>query len=453
MGLAGSEGGPERLPAQLISSGGGRVHVLRLLRRALDASRRVPRRGHARRCGGAWARRSATPGPTWRPLAARVPHRPLAEPDLRPLGLHGRGDWERAWAPWRGATRWWRCGCVTPRVSLPDVGTVTFQDAETGEQLVLDTSQTSVRSTFENLARARAAEMERRMARHGRPVDGLHRRAPGAGPGALHRAASAHPGGGAAPAAPGGLGRGLRWNTSSRPSCGGSRCPCCCWAPTPWRRAAGRRTPSPTAACTCSAPLSKVALHRLPAPLPTPAAAPRAGPGDGGAGPPGPARGSPRSGRRSCSSWTSPGAWGPATCGPPAWKRRSGRGTSWTPSPGIPGGGGRLLLGRLPGAARHGRPPRRQRAIAELQLGGAPPSGRGWRWPSPPSRLSWSPRPGHHLSRRRGSPRRPGRSGVPARPTPQPGQPRPPRRRSSCCSRTGPTRGVRPWNRRPERGT
>ena len=38
MGLTSGEGGPERLPAELVSSGGGRVHVLRLLRRALAAA-------------------------------------------------------------------------------------------------------------------------------------------------------------------------------------------------------------------------------------------------------------------------------------------------------------------------------------------------------------------------------------------------------------------------------
>ena len=88
--------------------------------------------------------------------------------------------------------------------------------------------------------------------------------------------------------------------------------------------------------------------------------------------------GSPRSGRRSCSSWTSPGAWGPATCGPPAWKRRSGA---------------RDFVDTLPEGFRVGvvafssdaslvQPvtddlPAVNAAIAELQLGGGTAIGEG----------------------------------------------------------------------------
>jgi uncharacterized protein (DUF58 family) len=169
MGLAGSEGGPERLPAQLISSGGGRVHVLRLLRRALDASRRVPPPGTRQAVRGSLG---TEVGYTGTDLAALL-QQGFRTARSRSLILvlsdfMDEGDWERALGPLARRHEVVAVWVRDPReVSLPDVGTVTFQDAETGEQLVLDTSQTSVRSTFEALARARATEMERRMARHG----------------------------------------------------------------------------------------------------------------------------------------------------------------------------------------------------------------------------------------------------------------------------------------------
>ena len=169
MGLAGSEGGPERLPAQLISSGGGRVHVLRLLRRALDASRRVPPPGSRQAVRGSLGTEVGYTGTDLGALLQQGFRTARSRSLILVLSdFMDEGDWERALGPLARRHEVVAVWVRDPReVSLPDVGTVTFQDAETGEQLVLDTSQTSVRSAFENLARARAAEMERRMARHG----------------------------------------------------------------------------------------------------------------------------------------------------------------------------------------------------------------------------------------------------------------------------------------------
>jgi uncharacterized protein (DUF58 family) len=169
MGLAGSEGGPRRLPAQQISASGGRVHVLRLLRRALDAARRVPPPGTRQAVRGTLGTEVGYTGTDLGALLQQGFNTARSRSLLLVLSdFLDEGDWERALGP---LARRHEVVAVWVRdareVSLPDVGTVTFQDAETGEQLVLDTSQTSVRNAFEAQARARAAEMERRMARHG----------------------------------------------------------------------------------------------------------------------------------------------------------------------------------------------------------------------------------------------------------------------------------------------
>jgi uncharacterized protein (DUF58 family) len=51
--------------------------------------------------------------------------------------------------------------------ALPDVGVVTFQDAETGQQMVVDTSQPALRTAYNALAARRRAAMERAFARTG----------------------------------------------------------------------------------------------------------------------------------------------------------------------------------------------------------------------------------------------------------------------------------------------
>ena len=180
MGLGGNESDPERLPAELISSGSGRVHVLRLLRRALDAARRVPAPGTRRAVRGTLG---TEVGFTGTDLAA-VLQQGFRTAQSRSLVLvlsdfleepgpdgaaDGRdADWDRALGPLARRHELVGVWVRDPReTALPDVGVVTFQDAESGEQLVLDTSQPSVRAAFERLAKAREAEMEARFARHG----------------------------------------------------------------------------------------------------------------------------------------------------------------------------------------------------------------------------------------------------------------------------------------------
>jgi uncharacterized protein (DUF58 family) len=173
-GFAGIESGPERLPAELVTSGAGRVHVLRLLRRALEATRRVPPAGVRRGVRGSLG---TDVGYTGTDLAA------LLEQGFRTAGSRSlvivlsdfldeaddaQREWERALGPLARRNEVVGVWVRDPReVALPDVGVVTFQDAESGEQLVVDTSQPSVREAFELLGKARAAEMERRFARHG----------------------------------------------------------------------------------------------------------------------------------------------------------------------------------------------------------------------------------------------------------------------------------------------
>ncbi len=51
--------------------------------------------------------------------------------------------------------------------ALPDTGVVTFEDAESGEQIVVDTSQPSLRVAYARLAAQRAQALEALCARHG----------------------------------------------------------------------------------------------------------------------------------------------------------------------------------------------------------------------------------------------------------------------------------------------
>jgi uncharacterized protein (DUF58 family) len=78
------------------------------------------------------------------------------------------GDWDRALGPLARRHEVVGVWVRDPtEVALPDVGVVTFEDAETGEQLVLDTSQPSVRAAFASLGEARATELERLFSTHG----------------------------------------------------------------------------------------------------------------------------------------------------------------------------------------------------------------------------------------------------------------------------------------------
>jgi hypothetical protein len=77
-------------------------------------------------------------------------------------------QWERALAPLTRRHEVVGVWIRDPReVELPDVGVVTFEDAETGEQLVVDTSQPSLRAAYAALGSARAARLEQIFGRHG----------------------------------------------------------------------------------------------------------------------------------------------------------------------------------------------------------------------------------------------------------------------------------------------
>jgi uncharacterized protein (DUF58 family) len=180
MGLGGAEGDPERLPAELISSGSGRVHVLRLLRRALDAARRVPAPGTRRAVRGTLGTEVGYTGTDLAALLQQgfrtaqsrslviVLSDFLEEPGPDGPADGAGADWDRALGPLARRHEVVGVWVRDPReTALPDVGVVTFQDAESGEQLVLDTSQPSVRAAFQDLAKSREAEMEARFARHG----------------------------------------------------------------------------------------------------------------------------------------------------------------------------------------------------------------------------------------------------------------------------------------------
>lgn len=213
-GLAGRDAVAERLTAERVTTGGGRVHVLQLLRRALDAARRVPAAGTRRAVVGALGTEIGYTGThlaslleqgfrtahgrslvlvvsdfldeDWAPVAGYTPPRPAAESSVRALNARsaavpprlGRWDaadaseglpaWERALGPLARRHEVVGVWVRDPReVAMPDAGVVTFEDAESGEQLVVDTSQPSFRAAFAALAAARAAELERRFARHG----------------------------------------------------------------------------------------------------------------------------------------------------------------------------------------------------------------------------------------------------------------------------------------------
>jgi len=186
----------ERRPAEIITAGQGRQHVLHLLQRVVDATRRVlpPDPSAADR------ERVTTHLEVLLQQAFRTARQhslvvvlsdfldadtPDALPDSQPGGPNGE-----SWYIGEAAERWLRGVARVPwtqaiaplarrhevvgvwiqderEEALPDVGVVTFQDAETGEQLVVDTSQPALRAAYANLARRRTAGMERAFSRAG----------------------------------------------------------------------------------------------------------------------------------------------------------------------------------------------------------------------------------------------------------------------------------------------
>ena len=66
---------------------------------------------------------------------------------------------------------WW-CGCGTRReVELPDIGSVMIEDAETGEQMYVDTHDRGFRQRFQEAAIQREADLTEAFKRSG--VDAL----------------------------------------------------------------------------------------------------------------------------------------------------------------------------------------------------------------------------------------------------------------------------------------
>ena len=163
-----------RRPADRIGAASGRTHVLRLLQRAISVARGLARTAGQRHATG-----------TDRPVSdlttlldqavAQVPGRALVfvitDGLDAPTGATGPDDG----APWARSLRALAArhdvtGIIvrdTREAELPDAGVVTFEDLETGEQVVIDTSQTAVREAFAKEARSRHAAIDRAFARAG----------------------------------------------------------------------------------------------------------------------------------------------------------------------------------------------------------------------------------------------------------------------------------------------
>ena len=73
------------------------------------------------------------------------------------------------WFSWPSATRSSRSGCVDPReFELPDAGVIVVEDAETGEQLVVDSSDAEFRHRLREAGEQREAELRGATAARGR---------------------------------------------------------------------------------------------------------------------------------------------------------------------------------------------------------------------------------------------------------------------------------------------
>ena len=186
----------DRRPAEQVAAGQGRQHVLHLLQRVVDATRRLPPPDPS----AAERDRVTTHLEVLLQQAFRTARQrslvvvlsdfldadtPDAMPDSQPGGasaeswyideaaerwLRGvaRVPWTQALAPLARRHEVVGAWIRDPREeALPDVGVVTFQDAETGEQLVVDTSQPALRAAYGVLAARRAAAMERAFSRAG----------------------------------------------------------------------------------------------------------------------------------------------------------------------------------------------------------------------------------------------------------------------------------------------
>ena len=68
----------------------------------------------------------------------------------------------------RAATTWWPCACSTRWSSIcPTSGLIPIRDAETGEQLMVDTHDAGFRQRFARIAAQREAQLRESLARAG----------------------------------------------------------------------------------------------------------------------------------------------------------------------------------------------------------------------------------------------------------------------------------------------
>lgn len=162
----------EKLPAEVVRAGSGRQHVLHLLQRAIAAVRLVPPAGTPRHAPGALGDER----PIVSDLAALLEQAfrtargrslVLVLSDFLANDTNDEG-WHKAIAPLARRHEVVGVWLRDPReIELPKAGVVTLQDAETGEQVVVDTSQPSVRAAFTKLAGERERRIERLFALHG----------------------------------------------------------------------------------------------------------------------------------------------------------------------------------------------------------------------------------------------------------------------------------------------
>lgn len=166
-----SAGESEKMPAELVRAGSGRLHVLHVLERTMAAMRRG---SGGQGSGGRAYYGEAVPEGTYLSALLEQAFRTAKERSLIILlsdFLDAGADpqaWQRAFAPLARRHEVVGVWVRDPtEVALPPVGVLTFQDAETGEQLEVDTSQPSLREAYARLAAARERDLQRLFALHG----------------------------------------------------------------------------------------------------------------------------------------------------------------------------------------------------------------------------------------------------------------------------------------------
>lgn len=183
-----------RRPAVMVNAGGGRQHVLQLLQRAMDVAGRARGRrtqmpdGQVpgsdlqlllRQAFGVTGQRTLMfvvsdfldtydPALTKEPRQNQAPTERFSGAAVAPVDSQKAVHWVRALATLTRRHEVIGVWVRDPREeALPDVGVVMMEDAETGEQMAVDTSQPALREAYARQAVQRAQRMERAFARHG----------------------------------------------------------------------------------------------------------------------------------------------------------------------------------------------------------------------------------------------------------------------------------------------